>query len=108
MSQNTLDALKQPESNDTDFANFTDEQMDAVIVYLAKIARETKDKYGMTKEQKQAHLKKFFAIMDSWPKDFEQRVRSRILDKADEQKENAFWIVPSDAMIAATKAVELT
>ena len=103
----SFDTLKQPKSNPTDFANFTNEQVDAVIVYLAKIARETKTEYGMTEEQKQVHLKKFFAIMNSWPKDFEQRVRSRILNKADEQKENAFWIVPSDAMIAATKAVEL-
>ena len=28
-------------------------------------------------------------------------------DPTETQKENAFWIVPSDAMIAATKSVEL-
>jgi hypothetical protein len=107
MSQDTIDTLKQPESNDTDFANFTDEQVDAVVVYLAKIARETLDKYGMTDEQKRANHKKFFALMDSWPADFRQRVRDRVINAAEEQKTNAFWIVPADAIIAATRAVEI-
>ena len=102
---NSIDTLKQSETNVTDFVNFTDEQTDAVIVYLAKIARETKTEYGMTEEQKQEHLKKFFAIMDSWPKEFAQRVRYRIIDSG--VAKNAFWIVPADAMIAATRDVEL-
>ena len=105
MSQDTLDTLKHPESNDTDFSNFTDEQVDAVVIYLAKIARETLDKYGMTTEQKQAHLKKFFAIMDSLPKEFRRRITDRVIDSGKNQ--NGFWTVPADAMIAATKAVEL-
>lgn len=103
----TIDTLKQTDSNVTDFANFTDEQVDAVIIYLAKIARETLGKYDMTVEQTQEHLKKFFAIMDSWPVDFQVRVRTRIITSAQKQKENVFWIVPADAMIAATRAVEL-
>lgn len=105
MSENTLDTLKQSESNDTDFANFTDEQVDAVVIYLAKIARETLGKYGMTDEQKQANLKKFFAIMDSWPADFRQRVQDRVINCG--SIKDAFWAVPADAMIAATKAVEI-
>jgi hypothetical protein len=45
--------------------------------------------------------------MDSWPADFRQRVRDRVINTAQEQKEKAFWIVPADAVIAATKAVEI-
>lgn len=103
----TVDTLKQSDTVQTDFANFTDEQVDAVVIYIAKIARETKNEYGMTDEQKQAHLKKFFAIMNSWPAEFRQRVQTRAFTAAQEQKTNAFWIVPSDAMIAATKAIEM-
>ena len=104
MSQDTLDTLKQPESNDTDFANFTDEQVDAVVIYLAKIARETLDKYGATEEQKRAKEKQFMAILNSWPEEFRKRVIARVVNG---RINDGFWTVPADAMIAATKAVEL-
>lgn len=102
----TFDTLKQPESNPVDFSAFTDEQVDAVVIYLAKLARETLDKHGMSKEQKDAHVNKFLAIMDSWPKEFCQRVQDRIRNAHDAK--NGFWVVPADAMIEATKAVELS
>lgn len=100
-----FDTLKQPESNDTDFANFTDEQVDAVVIYIAKIARETRTEHGMSDEQKQAHYKKFNAIMDSWPEEFRLRIIARVIE-CDNTKTD-FWAVPADAMIAATKAVEI-
>ena len=101
----TIDTLKQPESNLPDFASFTDEQVDAVVIYLAKIARETKTEHGLSEDQKSARITKFFAIMDSWPEDFRIRVRTRIIDAGSNR--NDFWAVPADAMILATKAVEL-
>lgn len=102
----TFDTLKQPDSNPTDFSAFTDEQTDAVVLYLAKLARETRDEHGMTDAQKIERHKKFFAIMDSWPDDFRVRVMSRVISAS--TAKNTFWAVPADAMIAATKAVELT
>ena len=105
MSQDTLDTLKQPESNDTAFANFSDEQVDAVVIYLAKIARETLDKYGATEEQKRAKEKQFMAILNSWPEEFRKRVIARVVNCG--RINDGFWTVPADAMIAATKAVEL-
>ena len=101
----TFDILKKHESNLIELWSFTDEQVDSVIIYIAKIARETLDKYGLSKEQKNIRISKFFAIMDSWPEDFRQRVTKRILDNAEFTKQ--FWAKPADAMILATKAVEL-
>lgn len=102
--------LKQTETNSVDFESFTDEQLNAVIIYLAKIARETKTEHGMSAEQSQAHIKKFFAIMDSWPTEFRQRVQNRILEESknwEKTRQPGFWVAPSDAMILATKVVEL-
>ncbi len=101
----TFDTLKKPESDLIDFSTFTDEQVDAVIIYIAKIARETRTEYGLSKEQRDARVSKFFAIMDSWPEDFRQRVTKRILDNAEFTKQ--FWAKPADAIILATKAIEL-
>ena len=101
----SFDTLKQPKSNPTNFANFTDEQVDAVVVYLAKIARLTRTEHGLSEEQSQAEIKKFSAIMDSWPNEFRDRVALRIIES--NKTKNTFWAVPADAMIAATKAVEL-
>jgi hypothetical protein len=106
---NVIDTLKQPESNPVNLSDFTDEQVDAVILYLAKLARETHNKHGLSKEQKEASLKKFLAIMDSWPKEFCTRVQDRIFDTFRETEKNRqpnFWAAPADAMIEATKAVE--
>ena len=106
----TIDALKQPESNLPDFASFTDEQVEAVIIYLAKIARVTREEHGLSPEQKQAHIKKFFAIMDSWPAEFRRRIQDRIFEESknwEKTRTPNFWVTPADAMIAATKAVEL-
>lgn len=106
----SFDTLKQPESNQTDFANFTDEQLDAVVVYLAKIARETKLEYGLSDEQKKVRIDKFMAIMDSFPAEFRHRVQDRVREEGkncEKTKQPCFWAVPADAMIAATKAVEL-
>ena len=106
----TFDTLKQPESNPANLLDFTDEQLDAVVIYLAKIARETLDKHGLTDAQKIESQKKFFAIMDSWPKEFSQRVRDRIFNTcqdSEKTRQPSFWVAPADAMIEATKAVEL-
>lgn len=106
----TIDALKQPESNLPDFDSFTDEQVEAVIIYLAKIVRVTREEHGLSSEQKQVHTKKFFAIVDSWPAEFFQRIQVRIMESAKDNgktRKPNFWAVPADAMIAATKAVEL-
>ena len=106
----SFDTLKQSESNLPDFASFTDEQVEAVIIYLAKIARVTRTEHGLSDEQNQVHIKKFFAIMDSWPAEFRQRIQDRIMEAGKEYEKTRtpnFWAVPADAMIAATKAVEL-
>ena len=106
----SFDTLKQPESNQTDFANFTDEQVDAVVIYIAKIARKTKTEYGLSEEKKKERIDKFMAIMNSWPAEFRRRVQARILDESksyEKTKQPCFWQVPADAMIAATRAVEL-
>lgn len=106
----TIDTLKQPESNLPDFASFTNEQVEAVIIYLAKIARVTRVEHGLSDEQKQAHIKQFFAIMGSWPAEFRQRIQDRIMEAGKEWEKTRkpnFWAVPADAMITATKAVEL-
>jgi hypothetical protein len=106
MSKNTIDTLKQAETKLIDFDTFTDEQVEAVIIYLAKIARETNLKFGLTNEQAKERYDKFFAIMDSWPEDFQIRVRTYILKTVKKQGKEAFWVVPADAMILATKSVE--
>jgi hypothetical protein len=106
----SFDTLKQSESNPADFSAFTDEQVDAVVIYLAKIARVTRAEHGLSAEQNQAHIKKFFAIMDSWPAEFRQRIQDRVMEAGKEYEKTRkpnFWVVPADAMIAATKAVEL-
>jgi len=107
MSENTIDTLKQAETELIDFDTFTDEQVEAVIIYLAKIARVTKIEYGLSKEQSQEQYNKFFAIMDSWPEEFRVRVQTCIIDTVKKTKtETPFWVVPADAMILATKSVE--
>lgn len=98
----TFDTLKQSESNPSNLLDFTDEQVDAVVIYIAKIARETKTEHGLTDEQKAVRINKAMAIMSSWPQDFYKRVTNRVIHAKD-----SFWAVPADAMIAATKAVEL-
>ncbi len=106
---NVVDTLKQPEPNPANLLDFTDEQLDAVILYLAKLARETLDKHGLSKEQKDARVGKFMAIMDSWPTEFRTRVQDRIFNTFRETEKNRqpnFWAAPADAMIEATKAVE--
>lgn len=98
---NTIDTLKQPESTSVDFSAFTDEQVDAVVIYVAKIARETRTEHGLNTEQKAKRINQAMAIMDSWPRDFYKRVTDRVIHAKD-----SFWSVPADAMITATKAVE--
>ena len=103
-----IDTLKQAETKLIDFATFTDEQVEAVIIYLAKVARETKFEYGLSKEESKKRGDKFFAILDSWPKEFRVRVQQYIFNASQTQGTSAFWIVPADAMILATKSVEFT
>jgi len=105
MTDQTIDTLKQPESDPTDLLSFDEEQLDAVVVYIAKIARETRNEHNLTDEQKKDSLAKFFKIMNSWPQEFCDRVQDRILEA--HKAKNFFWSKPADAMIAATKAVEM-
>jgi ribosomal protein S10 len=104
MTDQIVDTLKQPESDPTDLLSFDQEQLDAVVVYIAKIARETRNEHNLTDEQKKASVAKFLKIMNSWPKEFCDRVNDRVREAHDAK--NFFWSKPADAMIAATLAVE--
>ena len=106
MTDKTFDTLKQNEASTIELNSFTDEQVDAVIIYLAKLARETLDKHGATDDQKRAKQKQFMAILDSWPKDFRQRVMDRVINSGCGKIPNAFWAEPADAIIEATKLAE--
>jgi len=99
------DTLKQPESELPDFSSFTDEQVDAVVIYIAKLARETRDEHGLSDAEVTARTAKIMKIIKSWPQSFADRVHIRVIEAG--KSKNNFWAVPADAMIAATKAIEL-
>lgn len=101
MTDQIVDTLKQPEPKKVDLNSFDDEQLDAVIVYLAKLVRNRE----ATDEQHKAALSHFMKLYKSWPKEFIDRLNARV-SEAGEAK-NCFWAKPADAMIAATKAVEM-
>ena len=105
MSDKTFDTLKQPESTAVDLNSFDNEQLDAVVIYLAKRARSTRHEHNMTEEYRKNEINHFSKLWASWPKEFCDRVNDRVREAA--LATDYFWAKPADAMIAATKAVEL-
>jgi hypothetical protein len=106
MTDQIVDILKQPEPNLVDLNSFDDEQLDAVVIYLATLVRPCLAKHGgMTTEQNKNALSKFTKIMNSWPDEFRDRLNARVVEAG--RADNNFWAKPADAVISATKAVEL-
>lgn len=105
MSQETFDKLTSTAIAVSQLENFTEEELDAVIVQMAVLARSTMSKWGLTTEESKDREKKFLMIMESWPKKFQDRFRDKVLNSACPESPrtpiNRFWDKPADAVLTA-------
>ena len=95
MSDNIIEKLKQGDVSGIDLENPTQEQVEALVVYLAVLARSTLHCPG-NKDFHDRQYNKFYAILEQLPKD----LFSKILDSIVKSK-TRFWDVPSDFIITA-------
>lgn len=95
MSDNIIEKLKQGDVSGIDLGNATQEQVEALVVYLAVLARSTRHCPG-NKDFHDRQYNKFCAILEQLPKD----LFSKIFDSIVKSK-TRFWDVPSDFIITA-------
>lgn len=98
MSDNIIEKLKQGDVSDIDLENPTQEQIEALIVYLAVLARSTLEKHRpeRTEDFHDRQYNKFCAILRQLPKALYVKVQASIMSA-----KTRFWDVPSDFIITA-------
>lgn len=105
MTQETFDNLIATDAVVSELEKFTEEQLDAVIVQMAVIARSTTDRWALSTEQCKLQNKKFMEIMETWPKTLQKRFTQKVLDCACPSNyktpPNRFWDTPADAVLTA-------
>lgn len=99
MADNIVEKLKQGDVSGIDLDNATQEQVDALVVYLAALARSTMDKHNdgqCDRPLAVAALAKFTKIYRQFPESLTLKITKRVVLDQD-----GFWITPADFIVAA-------
>lgn len=98
MSDNIIEKLKQGDVSGIDLGNATQEQVEALVVYLAVLARSTLKKHcpEYNKDFGDRQYNKFRAIMEQLPSALYSKVFDSVVNA-----QSRFWDVPSDFIITA-------
>lgn len=98
MSDNIIEKLKQGDVSGIDLENPTQEQVEALVVYLAVLARSTLKKHcpEYNKDFGDRQYNKFCAILRQLPKDLFSKIFDNIV-----KSKTRFWDAPSDFIITA-------
>ena len=100
MSDNIIEKLKQGDVSGIDLENATQEQVEALVVYLAILARSTLTKHcpEYNKDFHDRQYNKFSTIKEQLPSALYSKVFDNIVNA---KPGSRFWDVPSDFIIAA-------